>query len=67
MKKLVFFLFAAAFLLSATFIGSAQDTPPTPAETPAGPGGPRPGGTPSGEPQPYDKVITKEAKSKDGV
>jgi len=69
MKKSVFFLLAAAVLLNATLFVSAQDTPPTPAETPAGPGGPgaRPGGSPSGDPQPYDKVITKDAKSKDGV
>ena len=37
-------------------VGAAQDTPPTPTETPAGPTGPgaRPGATPSGEPQPYE-------------
>jgi hypothetical protein len=67
MKKSVFLLVAAALLLNATVFVSAQDTPPTPTETPAGPGGARPGGPPSGDPQPYDKVITKDAKSKDGV
>ena len=67
MKKSVFFFVVAALLLSATFTVFAQDPPPTPAETPAGPGGSRPGGPPSGEPQPYEKVITKDAKSKDGV
>ena len=42
----------------------AQD--PTP-ETPAA-GIPRPGGTPPGsDPQPYDKVITKDAKTKKGI
>nr|HMT08623.1 zinc-dependent metalloprotease [Pyrinomonadaceae bacterium] len=42
-----------------------QDTPP-----PTGPpaGMPRPGGTPpTDEPQAYDKVITKDAKTKDGL
>ncbi len=56
---------------------TAQDPPsptPTPAETPVTPGapgpGPRPGMTPPGasqDPQPYDKVITKDAVSKDGI
>ena len=42
----------------------AQDPPP---ETPAA-GTPRPGATPpSTDPQPYDKVVTKDAKSKDGI
>src|ERR1700704_3966056 len=50
---------------------AAQD-PPTPAETPqtsqANAAPQRPGFTPpSQDPQPYDKVITKEAKSKKGV
>lgn len=41
----------------------AQDPPPdTP---PVGPGAQRPGA--SQDPQPYDKVITKDAKTKDGV
>lgn len=51
-------------ILAPAFILMAQDPPP---ETPAAPG-PRPGLTPpSQDPQPYDKVITKDAKSKDGV
>lgn len=46
----------------------AQDPPPTPTETPAGPAGPRPSMTPpSTDPQPYEKVITKDAKTKDGI
>ena len=49
-----------AFAASAV---TAQDPPP---ETPAGPAGPqRPGA--STDPQPYDKVITKDAKTKKGV
>jgi len=66
MKNPIILLVAIGLVLSSAVI--AQDPPPTPAETPAGPGaGARPGGTPSTEPQPYEKVITKEAKSKDGV
>ena len=61
-----FVLFCAA----ATLV--AQDpTPPTPdAPSPTAPaaGAGRPGFTPpNADPQPYDKVITKEAKSKSGV
>lgn len=54
------------FLTSASFVGMAQD--PTP-EPPAG-GGARPGGFGAGasqDPQPYDKVITKDAKTKNGI
>src|SRR5882724_8128815 len=53
------------FCLCAFSVSFAQE--PTPAETPQiGP--PRPGLTPpSQEPQPYEKVITKDAKSKKGV
>ena len=55
-----------ATCLAITAVGTnlvAQDPPP---ETPAGM--PRPGATPPGtDPQPYDKVITKDAKSKDGL
>ena len=50
-----------AFAITGVVI--AQDPPP--AEMPAGP---RPGGTPpTGEPQPYERVITKDAKSKPGI
>ncbi len=55
-----------ATCLAITAVGTnlvAQDPPP---EMPAGM--PRPGATPpSTDPQPYDKVITKDAKSKDGL
>jgi hypothetical protein len=56
----------ALFCLCAFSVSFAQE--PTPTETPqAGPQRP-PGLTlPSQEPQPYEKVITKEAKSKKGV
>ena len=60
----------AIFLaLCATAFLSAQEPPPadTPQTPPAG-GPQRPGVTPpSQDPQPYDKVITKEAKTKKGV
>ena len=69
MRKSVLFFVAFGVMLAASFTVFAQDTPPTPTETPAGG---RPGGFPgaggaSQDPQPYDKVITKDAKSKDGL
>ena len=55
-------------LMAPTFLLMAQDPPPTPQETPAVAGMPRPGFTPpTTDPQPYDKVITKDAKSKKGL
>lgn len=55
------------FLISSAFWAVAQDPPPETPATPAA-GAPRPGGTPPGtDPQPYDKVITKDAKTKKGV
>ena len=59
-----------AFTICATAVLYAQE-PPTPGEPPAQTppaGGPRAGITPpSQDPQPYDKVITKDAKSKKGI
>lgn len=62
--------FATKLMLVSLLLGTMltpammQDTPPP--ATPAGM--PRPGGgPPSDEPQAYDKVITKDAKSKDGL
>ncbi len=51
---------------------NAQDPAPAPApsetpSTPAAPGPARPGSASLQDPQPYDKVITKDAKSKKGV
>jgi len=71
MSKFLNRLFAIgmiAFVL--TSISVAQDPPPVPTETPAGgrptlPG--MPGGGASQDPQPYDKVITKDAKTRDGI
>jgi hypothetical protein len=58
----------------AAAIAFAQDPPPTPQEPPAqagatgGAAAARPGVTPpSQDPQPYEKVITKEAKTKKGI
>ncbi len=54
-------------LIAPAFLLMAQDPPPTPQETPAA-GTPRPGFTPpTTDPQPYEKVITKDAKSKKGL
>ena len=53
-------------LLALTFSVVAQE--PTPTPDPTTPVGPRPAMTPpSGEPQPYEKVITKDATTKNGV
>lgn len=54
-------------LMAPAFIVNAQDPPP-PQQEPVVTGIPRPGLTPpSAEPQPYEKVITKDAKSKKGI
>jgi hypothetical protein len=66
MRRIVSCLFIAGMFLNTTATSLlAQETP---AETPApaGPGGARPSG-PSTEPQPYERVITKDAKSKKGI
>ena len=57
-------LLMSVCLLGGSLIVFAQD--PTP-EPPTGAGPQRPPGPPSTDPQPYDKVITKDAKSKDGI
>ena len=74
MSKSVFRTLAFALTVASCAAGAiAQDTPPTPAETPAGapagmPAGmPRPAMSPSTDPQPYDKVITKDAKTTAGI
>lgn len=67
MRRFVSCLFVAGlFLNTSAILTFAQDTP-TETPTPAGPGGlgNRPGQ--STEPQPYEKVITKDAKSKKGI
>ena len=60
------FLFSAIISMALAGGIAAQDRPPT--GPPAG--GQRPGGAGTGasqDPQPYDKVITDDAKTKDGV
>ncbi len=59
-------LVGLCLLASALFV-TAQD--PTPEAPPTTPGQQRPGGfgQASQDPQPYEKVITKDAKSKKGV
>ncbi len=60
-------LLASLFLTSSAMLVIGQDPPETPAATP-NVGTPRPGGSPpSSDPQPYDKVITKDAVSKKGL
>lgn len=57
-------LIASICLSMGSLVLHAQDDPPPT------PGAQRPGGAPgaaSQDPQPYDKVITKDAKTKDGV
>jgi len=65
MRRLASTLFICGLLLTAmAAVGYSQEpTEPTPT-APTGPVG-RP--TPSQEPQPYERVITKDAKSKKGV
>jgi hypothetical protein len=63
MKKSVVLIFS---LLFAALTVMAQDPTPEPAPTGPGPQGRPPGGA-SQDPQPYDRVITKDAKTKKGV
>jgi hypothetical protein len=61
---------AVLLTLCAAAVLAAQEPPPAPeGQTPTPPAGAaRPGVTPpSPEPQPYEKVITKDAKSKKGI
>ncbi len=64
--------FVISLTLCAAALLCAQEPPPppqpeTPGQTPAA-GGPRAGiAPPSQDPQPYEKVITKDAKSKKGI
>ena len=69
MSKSVLRTLAFGLSIALCAAGAVAQDPPAPTETPAGPAGPggRPGATPSGEPQPYDKVITKDAKTREGI
>ena len=57
-------LITGVFLVSGSLVGLAQD--PTPEPPTGGGGAQRPGGA-SQDPQPYDRVITKDAKTKAGI
>lgn len=66
MRRVVSYLFVIGLFLAASTVASiAQDTPPETTPTPTV--GPRGFPTPSTDPQPYEKVITKDAKSKKGI
>jgi hypothetical protein len=64
------FLSALVCISFVSTIAVGQETPPA-EQTPAGPPRPAAAGAgaqqASGDPQPYDRVITKDAKSKDGI
>src|SRR5262249_47979758 len=65
MRRVASYLFVLAlFLCAGIRVSRAQDNPP---ETPNPAQGPIGRPTPSQEPQPYEKVITKDAKSKKGI
>ncbi len=71
MKRLVLLTFAIAFAVACGFTSFAQD-PPAPQDTPQAAPAPAPGQGGRGaaqtpEPRPYEQVITKEAKSDEGV
>jgi hypothetical protein len=65
MRRIVSCLFIVGMFLNTTAISLLAQETPTETPTPAGPGGARPGQ--STEPQPYERVITKDAKSKKGI
>jgi hypothetical protein len=67
-RKLLKVMIFGLFLVANSLIVFAQDPTPEPPTT--GPTIPRPiafGGPPSTDPQPFDRVITKDAKSKKGI
>ncbi len=62
----------SVLLICCAAMAAYTQEPPPPAEpaeptTPAAPAVPGRGGPPSSDPQPYEKVITKDAKSKNGI
>ncbi len=69
MRKAIFgFLLMPLLLVGGAATLTAQDAPPpTPTETPSGPQRPGMPGAGSQDPQPYDRVITKDAKTKKGI
>ncbi len=67
MKRALFNLFALCLCLVFVAPVIAQEPTPEPPAGTTGPQRPGPGGAASQDPQPYEKVITKDAKSKDGI
>src|SRR5881227_2637301 len=68
MKRIVSCLFMIGlFMNSAAFMLFAQETPAETPTAPAGPGRAFGQQQQSTEPQPYEKVITKDAKTKKGI
>ena len=67
MKRALFNLFALCLCLVFVAPVMAQEPTPEPPAGTTGPQRPGPGGAASQDPQPYEKVITKDAKSKDGI
>ncbi|MGH9948721.1 MAG: zinc-dependent metalloprotease [Pyrinomonadaceae bacterium] len=67
MKKQFVRIVVSLIFAFAVTTAIAQDPPPTPTETPTGPAGAQRPGGPSTDLQPYEKVITKDAKTKKGV
>lgn len=66
MRGIAFKILFCLCLLASVPVAFAQDPTPEPPAGGGAPGGARPTG-PSTDPQPYDKVITKDAKTKDGI
>src|SRR5690349_3294030 len=64
-RALLKVLIMGVFLVSVNLVGLAQD--PTPEPTQGGGGRPTGPGGASQDPQPYDRVITKDAKTKAGI
>lgn len=68
MKRASICLFTLVFCVSVAMPLLAQEpTPELPAGAQRPPGMGGPGGAASTDPQPYEKVITKDAKTKDGI
>lgn len=70
MRSPIALILALMLFVMVPAIGSNAQETPTPTETPTGQTGGRPGfpgGANSQDPQPYEKVITKDAKTKKGM
>jgi hypothetical protein len=67
MSRIAFKILFCLCLLALVPVAFAQDPTPEPPAAGGAPGGAQRPTGPSTDPQPYDKVITKDAKTKDGV